>query len=95
MTKVGFPQTLEERDRKSLMVKEQLMREQRFLRRRLHHLDGVVPPSLKRRSVSECSSSSSRSSTSETGQYACLLCGLPPLLGAYLLRTCPLQKAAN
>ncbi|KAH6946461.1 hypothetical protein HPB50_013674 [Hyalomma asiaticum] len=64
-----FIKTLEEKDRKSQMVKEQLMREQRFLKRRLHHLDGVSsPPSHKRRSVSECSSgsSSSRSSTSET-----------------------------
>ncbi|XP_065304591.1 max-interacting protein 1-like isoform X1 [Dermacentor albipictus] len=66
-----FIKTLEEKDRKSQMVKEQLMREQRFLKRRLHHLDGCSsPPSHKRRSVSECSSgsSSSRSSTSETDE---------------------------
>lgn len=64
-----FIKTLEEKDRKSQMVKEQLMREQRFLKRRLHHLDGVSPPNHKRRSVSECSSaSSSRSSTSETDE---------------------------
>lgn len=60
-------QTLEEKDRKSQMVKEQLLREQRFLKRRLQHLDGVCTPTDKRRSVSDCSSASS-SSTSETDE---------------------------
>ncbi|KAF4517021.1 hypothetical protein B566_EDAN013212 [Ephemera danica] len=53
---------LEERERKVLTHKEQLQREQRYLRRRLDHLAIQQQSSNKRRSVSESSSASSCSS---------------------------------
>ncbi|XP_064465620.1 max-interacting protein 1-like [Ornithodoros turicata] len=52
-----FIKNLEEKDRKSQQVKDQLLREQRYLKRRLQHLDGMSRS--KRRSVSECSTRSS------------------------------------
>jgi len=65
----AFIKSLEEKERKQQMAKEQLLREQRYLRRRLDQLQDVdFSDSLhKRRSISECSSAmSSNSSTSET-----------------------------
>ncbi|XP_059477675.1 max dimerization protein 1-like isoform X2 [Neocloeon triangulifer] len=62
-----FIKNLEERERKVLSHKEQLQREQRYLRRRLENL-GLLNPSTviqqtnKRRSVSESSTASSCSS---------------------------------
>jgi hypothetical protein len=77
---ISFAQTLEERDRRHLQYKDQLYREQRFLRRKLEQLGQQYENvhQLKRRanSLSECSvtssttstaSSSSSLATSETG----------------------------
>ncbi|KAM7292756.1 max dimerization protein 1 [Ixodes scapularis] len=62
----GVPvQMLEEKDRKNQTTKDQLRREQRFLKRRLCNLDGAYGE--ERRSASE-SGSSSRSSASETDE---------------------------
>ncbi|XP_054159697.1 max dimerization protein 1-like [Oppia nitens] len=64
----SFIRNLEEKDRKHQTTKEQLMREQRYLRRRLDQLQEMdFKESLhKRRSISECSSGmSSISSNSE------------------------------
>lgn len=64
-----FIKTLEDKDRKHQVQKEQLLREQRYLRRRLDQLNGPFHYERKRRSVSECSSTSpSTSSTSETDE---------------------------
>lgn len=63
-------QTLEERDRKVNLHKDNLNREQRYLRRRLELLSNQVDTIYKRRSVSECSTStvsSTHSSHSESG----------------------------
>ncbi len=62
-------QTLEERDRRHLQHKEQLNREQRFLRRKLEQLSSQFDLSSqmnKRRgnSLSECSTSTTVSSAS-------------------------------
>ncbi|KAG5868254.1 hypothetical protein JTB14_025158 [Gonioctena quinquepunctata] len=57
--------TLEDRERKHSLYKEQLSREQRFLARRLEQLSLHFAMS-KRRSVSECSSSTISSSYSTT-----------------------------
>lgn len=58
-------QNLEDKERKHSLYKEQLSREQRFLRRRLEQLNAHRYSSLsKRRSVSECSSSTVSSSHS-------------------------------
>ncbi|CAG2166146.1 unnamed protein product [Oppiella nova] len=64
----GFIKNLEEKDRKHQTTKEQLLREQRYLRRRLDQLQEIdFKDSMhKRRSISECSSGmSSISSNSE------------------------------
>ncbi|XP_074025302.1 max dimerization protein 1 [Leptinotarsa decemlineata] len=60
-----FIKTLEDRERKHSVYKEQLSREQRFLARRLEQLSLHFAMS-KRRSVSECSSSTMSSSYSTT-----------------------------
>ncbi|XP_056648147.1 max dimerization protein 1-like [Diorhabda sublineata] len=57
-----FIKNLEDKERKHSHIKEQLSREQRFLRRRLEQLSVDFAMS-KRRSVSECSSSSTLSSS--------------------------------
>jgi len=67
----GFIKNLEEKERKHQSAKEQLLREQRYLRRRLDQLQELdFRESLhKRRSISESSSAmSSNSSTSETDE---------------------------
>merc|ERR1712088_1121828 len=64
-----FIKNLEERDKKSLSAKDLLHREQRYLRRRLELLSNQVDTIYKRRSVSECSTStvsSTHSSHSES-----------------------------
>lgn len=58
-----FIKTLEDRDRKVNVNRENLLREQRYLKRRLEVLSGQVDSIYKRRSVSECSSTSTVSST--------------------------------
>lgn len=64
-----FIKNLEDKDRKHAVQKEQLYREQRYLRRRLEQLSSQLDTMHKRRSVSECSTStSSTSSTSETDE---------------------------
>ncbi len=63
-------QTLEEKDRRVQINRDGLLREQRFLRRRLELLSSQVEAINKRRSLSECSTStvsSSHSSNSESG----------------------------
>jgi len=65
----AFIKNLEEKDKKHQTTKEQLLREQRYLRRRLDQLQEIdFRDSMhKRRSISECSSGmSSISSNSET-----------------------------
>jgi len=65
----GFIKNLEDKDRKHAVQKEQLFREQRYLRRRLEQLNSQLHNMHKRRSVSECSTSTScTSSTSETDE---------------------------
>merc|ERR1712018_879423 len=64
-----FIKTLEERDRKVNVHKDNLHREQRYLKRRLEVLSNQVDSIYKRRSVSECSTStvsSTHSSNSES-----------------------------
>jgi len=64
-----FIKTLEDRDRKVNVHKDNLNREQRYLRRRLELLSNQVDTIYKRRSVSECSTStvsSTHSSHSES-----------------------------
>lgn len=64
-------QTLEEKERKVQTNKDNLLREQRYLRRRLELLSNQVDAIHKRRSLSECSTStvsSSHSSNSESGR---------------------------
>ncbi len=64
-------QTLEDKERKSTAHRDNLLREQRYLRRRLDLLSTQVDAIHKRRSVSECSTStvsSSHSSHSESGK---------------------------
>merc|ERR1712055_1000035 len=65
-----FIKNLEERDKKNLTAKETLRREQRYLQRRLALLSDQVEDIHKRRSISESSTStiSSMSSNSETGE---------------------------
>merc|ERR1711944_146274 len=66
-----FIKNLEERERKGTTHKDNLLREQRYLRRRLELLSTQVDAIHKRRSVSECSTStvsSSHSSHSESGR---------------------------
>merc|ERR1712071_741047 len=69
-----FIKTLEERDRRHVQHKDQLNREQRFLRRKMEQLSQQfdIQQQIKRRanSLSECSSTttSSVSSTSETDE---------------------------
>merc|ERR1712212_837139 len=66
-----FIKNLEERDKKNLTAKETLHREQRYLRRRLELLSDQVEDIHKRRSISESSTStiSSMSSNSETDDH--------------------------
>lgn len=64
----SFIKMLEDKEHKNLTAKEQLRREQRFLKRRLQNLTGTSSSSSEDgRSMSE-SGSSSRSSTSETDE---------------------------
>merc|ERR1712055_987731 len=65
-----FIKNLEERDKKNLTAKETLHREQRYLQRRLALLSDQMEDIHKRRSISESSTStiSSMSSNSETGE---------------------------
>lgn len=60
-----FLQNLEERERKHTVHKEHLNREHRYLRRRLEQLTALTMLS-KRRSVSECSTSTISSTNSST-----------------------------
>lgn len=68
-----FIRTLEDKDRKALGSKENLLREQRYLKRRLEQLSHQMDAIHKRRSVSESSATSSgsagstHSSNSESG----------------------------
>ncbi|XP_023330902.1 max-interacting protein 1 [Eurytemora carolleeae] len=67
-----FIRNLEDRDRKSVAQKENLFREQRYLRRRLELLSSQVDAIHKRRSISESSTStvsSIQSSTSESDDH--------------------------
>lgn len=67
-----FIKTLEEKDRKVQTNKDNLLREQRYLRRRLELLSTQVEAIHKRRSLSECSTStvsSSHSSNSESDDH--------------------------
>jgi MAX dimerization protein len=67
-----FIKTLEEKERKVQTNKDNLMREQRYLRRRLELLSNQVDAIHKRRSLSECSTStvsSSHSSNSESDDH--------------------------
>lgn len=66
-------QNLEDRDRKQVHQRDSLSREQRYLKRRLEQLDYNVAL-CKRRSVSECSTStiSSTNSTTSTGSPSSL-----------------------
>merc|ERR1719414_426536 len=67
-----FIKTLEDRDRKVNVGRENLLREQRYLKRRLEVLSGQVDSIYKRRSVSECSTStvsSTHSSNSESDEH--------------------------
>merc|ERR1712002_347679 len=66
-----FIKNLEERDRKNLTAKETLHREQRYLQRRLALLSDQMEDIHKRRSISESSTStiSSMSSNSETDDH--------------------------
>ena len=60
-------QTLEDKDRKVAVHRETLLREQRYLRRRVELLSNQMDAIHKRRSVSECSATSTGSSTGSTG----------------------------
>ena len=64
-------QTMEEKDREVNVRKDNMLREQRYLKRRLEVLASQVDSIYKRRSVSECSTStvsSNHSSNSESGR---------------------------
>lgn len=60
-----FIKTLELAERRAAVQKDHLQREHRFLRRRLDSLSANLPHS-KRRSISECSASSTHSTQSST-----------------------------
>jgi len=67
-----FIKALEEKERKASSHRENLLREQRYLRRRLELLSTQVDAIHKRRSVSECSTStvsSTHSSHSESDEH--------------------------
>jgi len=67
-----FIKALEDKERKANTHRENLLREQRYLRRRLDLLSTQVDAIHKRRSVSECSTStvsSSHSSNSESDEH--------------------------
>jgi MAX dimerization protein len=67
-----FIKSLEDKERKGTTHKDNLLREQRYLRRRLELLSTQVDAINKRRSVSECSTStvsSSHSSHSESDEH--------------------------
>lgn len=67
-----FIKNLEDKERKAHAHRENLLREQRYLRRRLELLSTQVDAIHKRRSVSECSTStvsSSHSSNSESDEH--------------------------
>lgn len=64
-----FIETLEDKDHKNSQYKDQLSREHRYLKRRLEHLSlGLYScdDASKRRSVSECSTSTASSSSSSS-----------------------------
>ncbi len=65
-------QTLEDKDHRVRSHKDNLLREQRYLRRRLELLSSQMDAIHKRRSLSECSAtstgSSAHSSNSESGR---------------------------
>uniref|UniRef100_T1IW44 BHLH domain-containing protein n=1 Tax=Strigamia maritima TaxID=126957 RepID=T1IW44_STRMM len=63
-----FIKNLEDREKKIVNQKDQLYREQRYLKRRLEQLHTFTGNMQKRRSVSECSTSTSASSTSSTSE---------------------------
>jgi hypothetical protein len=67
-------QVLEDKEKKQSFVKDNLHREQRYLRRRLEQLlneQNIAYRVRNERSISECSNSTttSTSSTSESGEY--------------------------
>jgi len=67
-----FIKTLEEKDREVNVRKDNMLREQRYLKRRLEVLSSQVDSIYKRRSVSECSTStvsSNHSSNSESDEH--------------------------
>jgi len=67
-----FIKTLEEKDREVNVRKDNMVREQRYLKRRLEVLSSQVDSIYKRRSVSECSTStvsSNHSSNSESDEH--------------------------
>jgi len=67
-----FIKTLEEKDREVNVRKDNMLREQRYLKRRLEVLSTQVDSIYKRRSVSECSTStvsSNHSSNSESDEH--------------------------
>jgi len=67
-----FMKTLEEKDREVNVRKDNMLREQRYLKRRLEVLSSQVDSIYKRRSVSECSTStvgSNHSSNSESDEH--------------------------
>jgi len=67
-----FIKTLEERDRRHVQHKDQLNREQRFLRRKMEQLsqqfDSIQQIKRRANSLSECSTSTSASSVSSTSE---------------------------
>lgn len=76
-----FIKNLEEKDRKVCSSKETLLREQRYLRRRLELLSSQMDAIHKRRSVSECSATSTGSSiqsfNSESDEHEVDVIGYP------------------
>ena len=88
-------QTLEERDRRHLQHKDQLNREQRFLRRKLEQLADGSPSSSssqmnKRRgnSLSECSTSTNGSSASSLTSSVSSETGIAAFYGDYTTYNC-------
>jgi MAX dimerization protein len=66
-----FIKTLEDKDRKTDVSKDTLLREQKYLRRRMELLSSQMDAIHKRRSVSECSATSTGSSnhSSESDEH--------------------------
>lgn len=63
-----FIKNLEEKDRRHQLQRDHLLREQRYLRRRLDQLGTANLTHNKRRSISECSSSTSTSTNSSLSE---------------------------